>query len=362
MNKKQQHTYSRHLLLDEIGVEGQQRLCNAQVAIVGLGGLGCPVAIYLAACGVGTLHLIDGDHVDQSNLHRQTLFGERYIGRSKVVCAAEELTGKYPDQNFVSHPENVTPVNALELLSPVDLVIDCTDNFPSRYLINDTCIKLNTPFVYGALHKFEGQVAVFNFSDGPTYRCLFPDFPKEANQPNCNDVGVLGVLPGIIGTMQALEAIKVIVGMDGILAGELLTYHALRQETRKFKLPKRNNEVCARILEKPLELIPLPICETVHEVSWDELQNVAQFSQIIDVREEHETPKSPDFISHRIPLTTLHLKQKELDPIIPTAILCQRGERSRKAALLLDNEYGFSYVVSIRGGIEKLTPKNRNSL
>jgi len=359
MNEQQKHSYSRHILLDEVGVDGQQKLLNATVAVIGLGGLGSAVTTYLAASGVGQMILIDGDKVDQTNLHRQTLFGFGDIGKPKAHCALSILKKHYPDQKFTTHTIYLSPTNAKNLLHEADIVVDCTDNFQTRYLINDVCVQLNKPFVYGALHKFEGQVAVFNLNNGPTYRCLFPELPKESNQPNCSDVGVLGVLPGIIGTMQALEAIKCIVGMRGILSEEILSYHALRNETMKVKMPPRNEEICADIQGNALQKIEIKNCSTITEVSWNALEEVHEFVQIIDVREPYETPEGPKYTTHRISLNSLDSEIHKLKPELPTAVYCQSGKRSLKGANELTNKYQFRHVVSISGGVNALHQKKK---
>lgn len=200
--------YARHISLEEVGESGQQKLLKAKVLMIGAGGLGCPALQYLTAAGVGIIGIVDGDTVDESNLQRQVLFSTSDIGTKKVEAAKTRLEALNPDVTIKIYPENLNRENALNIIDDYDLVIDGTDNFATRYLVNDACVKRNKPFVYGAIHKFEGQVSVFNLDGGPTYRCLFPDAPKPGQIPNCAEVGVLGVLPGIIGTYQATEAIK----------------------------------------------------------------------------------------------------------------------------------------------------------
>lgn len=359
MTPEQSHIYSRHLMLNEIGSAGQQKLIDACVAIVGLGGLGCPVSRYLAAAGVGRLILIDGDFVDETNLHRQTLYGKKDVGLLKAETAKRILSEQFPNQDFTIHANYLSTSNANEILSEATIVVDCTDNFQARYLINDACVQLNKSFVYGALHKFEGQVAVFNHVNGPTYRCLFPKAPKAGNLPNCSELGVLGVLPGIIGTMQALEAIKCIVGTEGILDREMITYHALRNEILKVKMPARNEEVYQSIKQNPIELIVISDCDIEHEITWKELIHSKKYAQIIDLRELHELPEGPEFTTHRIPISRLSDLINELDATLPTALYCQSGKRSLNMVRELSEKYQFLNVVSIQGGVQVLKEETK---
>jgi adenylyltransferase/sulfurtransferase len=275
------------------------------------------------------------------------------VGENKAARAVEILQERYPHQHFMHTPEQLTATNAIQLLKGATIVIDCTDNFQARYLINDACVQLKLPFVYGALHKFEGQVCVFNVEDGPTYRCIFPEVPKAGNQPNCSDVGVLGVLPGIIGTMQALEAIKYIVGMTGLLSQTLLTYNALNTKIQHIRLPKRNLVICNRIASTPLQQVATPKCETVLEMSWEALEQNSAFQQIVDLRDSHELPESPKCTTHRISARNLSSELHRLDPSLPVALFCQSGQRSRECAQKLTTEHQFTHVVSISGGMNE---------
>src|SRR5690606_21639588 len=218
--------YSRHLIMPEVGPEGQRKLKAAKVLLVGAGGLGSPSALYLAAAGVGTLGLVDFDVVDESNLHRQVLFGTKDVGRPKLEAASERVRDVNPNIRVVQHPERLTSENALDVLAGYDVIIDGTDNFPTRYLVNDACVLLGKPNVYGSIFRFERQVSVFATEGGPCYRCLFREPPPPGLVPSCAEGGVLGVLPGIIGTLQALEAIKLILGQGKTLAGRLVLFDA----------------------------------------------------------------------------------------------------------------------------------------
>ncbi len=352
MNEKMHHIYEKHLLLKEVGHSGQERLLAAKVAVIGAGGLGCPVLQYLAAAGVGTITIIDGDRVSRSNLQRQILYGMDDIGLLKAEISAHRLAKMYPHLQFHAACEHLSPNNGHDLLSAVDLVIDCTDNFAARYLINDLCVQRDIPFVHGAIYKFEGQIAVFNHNGGPTYRCVFPNFPKEGNQPNCSDVGVLGVLPGIIGTMQATEVIKWIVGMDGLLDRHMVSYNAMHHALRKMELPKRNTEICDQIQKETLAWHS-DYCVPRETITWRSLLDTKHYSQIVDVRETDEQPEGPEFTTHQIPLSVLEFRFQELDKKLPTAVYCKSGKRSQQAVTWLKNQ-SFTNVVSIENGIEAL--------
>src|ERR1035437_2494874 len=236
MTTEEKRRYARHIILPEIGLEGQQKLKQAKVLVVGAGGLGCPVLQYLTAAGVGTLGIIDFDTVDESNLQRQVLYSTEDIGKHKAAIAKEKLEKQNPDINLVSHVAHLTSANALEIISQYDIVVDGSDNFATRYLVNDACVILNKVLVFGSIFKFEGQVSVFNYKGGPTYRCLYPEAPAEGDVPNCAEIGVLGVLPGIVGTLQANEVIKIITGIGDILSGKLLTLDALTMQFNTFTI------------------------------------------------------------------------------------------------------------------------------
>jgi adenylyltransferase/sulfurtransferase len=240
LTEAEENRYNRHLILDQIGREGQLKLKNAKILVVGAGGLGCPALQYLTAAGVGTLGIVDFDEVDLSNLHRQILFNHQDVGRNKASCAAEKLHLLNPEIELIPYPVKLEASNAKEIIANYDIVLDGSDNFATRYLVNDCCTALNKPMVYGAIYKFEGQVSVFNYNNGPTYRCLFPE--NDATAPNCSEVGVLGVLPGVIGLYQATEAIKIILDIGQVLSGRLLQMNLLTHETTQLSIQKRKQQ------------------------------------------------------------------------------------------------------------------------
>ncbi|MFN3392412.1 MAG: HesA/MoeB/ThiF family protein [Meiothermus ruber] len=238
-SKEELDRYARHIVLPGVGGAGQARLKQSAVLVVGAGGLGSPVLMYLAAAGVGRLGLVEMDRVDVSNLQRQVLFDTPSVGQPKAEVAKSRLESLNPHIQVEAHAERITSENALRLLEPYDLVIDCTDNFPTRYLLNDACVLLDKPLVYGAIHQFEGQLSVFHHQGGPCYRCLFPQPPRPGTVPNCAEAGVFGVLPGVIGSLMATEAIKVLLGLGEVLSGKLLLYDGLQAQFRRLSFPRR---------------------------------------------------------------------------------------------------------------------------
>ncbi|MBL4654485.1 MAG: molybdopterin-synthase adenylyltransferase MoeB, partial [Bacteroidia bacterium] len=243
LTKEEVSQYQRHIILPEIGKKGQEKLINAKVLVVGAGGLGCPILSYLAAAGIGTIGIIDADVVDATNLHRQVLYGKDDIGKPKVEIAKKKLSQLNPFIQINIYQERLDSSNALKIFQDYDLIADGTDNFPTRYLINDACVISDKPFVFGSIFKFEGQVSVFNFKNksgkkGPTYRCLFPEPPSPGSVPNCAEIGVMGVLPGIIGSMQANEVIKIFIGIGDVLNGKLLVYDSLTAEVNTLNFDR----------------------------------------------------------------------------------------------------------------------------
>lgn len=347
--------YSRHLLLPEIGLSGQQKLKAARVLVVGCGGLGCPVFQYLAAAGVGTLGLLDFDTVDDSNLQRQVLYATADVGRPKAVVATEKLRAQNPFIALQTHQLALSAANALDLFAGYDLVVDCSDNFATRYLVNDACVVLGKPLVFGAIYKFEGQVSVFNYQNGPTYRCLYPQPPAAADAPNCAEIGVLGVLPGLVGTMQANEALKIILGLGEVLSGRLLLVDALsmRFQTIRFRAVPANQQLTALAPdyaafcgEVPVAVAPAP------EISADDLkawQHSARPLLLLDVREPHEHARR-SIGGQLVPLGQLAERLASLPANVPVVVHCASGVRSQKAALLLLAQ-GFPEVYSLRGGL-----------
>ncbi len=351
--------YQRHLSLDGFGPEGQEKLRRGSVLVIGAGGLGCPVLLYLAAAGVGRIVIVDDDKVDVSNLQRQVLYTSEDAGRPKAEAAAERLSALNPLITVVPLQVRFTRDNALELVSSCDLVVDGSDNFGTRYLVNDACVLADRPFVFGAIQGFEGQVSVFNWRGGPTYRCLFPEPPPAGTVPNCAEAGVLGVLPGFIGTLQATEAIKLITGIGDPLGGRLLIWNALTMESQSLALapdpqsrqitelpPDGYGEVCGA--EEP----------RLEETGVGELrrQMANGAPQLVDCREEWERVFGTIEPSIHIPLSVLAHGQagddlQKLDPQKPTVVYCAVGVRSLHAARLLRERHGFRDAVSLHGGI-----------
>lgn len=354
--------YSRHLLLAEIGENGQNRLKSARVAIVGIGGLGCPAAIYLAAAGVGTLGLVDADRVDASNLQRQVLFTDEDVGRPKVYAARARLATLNPFVRTEAHHVRLVAGNALEVLRGYDLVIDATDNFPSRYLINDASVLLDVPNIHGSVLRFEGRVSVFGATDGPCYRCLFPLPPPPDTVPDCADAGVLGVLPGLVGVLQATEAIKWITGVGTGLSGRLLLIDALGSRFQTITVGRDPAcPVCGTRVQR--ELIDYdafcgtaqPAAAEVQSLSPVELAGrlrAPEKVQLVDVREPWEWGIAHLPEARLVPMDQVHSLVSVLDPARETVLYCHHGARSLAAAQHLVSA-GFSRVAHLDGGIER---------
>ena len=339
--------YDRHIRLPEIGLEGQQKLKAARVLVVGCGGLGCPVLQYLAAAGVGTLGLLDFDTVDETNLQRQVLYATADVGRSKAEVAAEKLRAQNPFITVQPHLARITAANARALLTNYDIVVDCSDNFATRYLLNDACVLLGKPLVFGAIFKFEGQVTVFNYQGGPTYRCLFPEPPDES--PNCSEIGVLGVLPGIVGTLQASEVIKLITGVGEVLSGRLLMLDALTLAFTTFAFePVATNRVPRELVDSQFVCETDTVPETTAAELKQRLEGPEQFV-LLDVREEHEYI-ARNIGGRLIPLSQLAAALPTLPRDQPIIVHCASGRRSQQAVRLLQ-AHGFAQVASLRNGL-----------
>jgi molybdopterin/thiamine biosynthesis adenylyltransferase/rhodanese-related sulfurtransferase len=351
MTNEELKRYDRHIILPEIGIEGQQKLMQASVLVIGAGGLGCPLLQYLVAAGVGTIGIVDDDTIDESNLQRQILYNIHDIGKAKVSVAIEKLSAQNPFCKFNSHQQRLAADNALEIIANYDIVVDGSDNFPTRYLVNDACVMLDKTLVFGSVFKFEGQVAVFNYNGSATYRCLYPDPPASEDVPNCSDIGVLGVLPGLTGLMQATEVIKIITGIGEVLSNKLLRFDALSMnfETFSFYLNPANKNI--KSFSNYEEF-----CNTmIQEISAEELKEKIRLKeniQIIDVREPSEYAKK-NIGATLIPLGELSKNLDKIEKTIPVIIHCQSGMRSRKAVELLREE-GFNNVYSLRGGLANL--------
>jgi adenylyltransferase/sulfurtransferase len=353
--------YGRHLIIPEIGLEGQKKLRAASVLVVGAGGLGSPAAMYLAAAGIGRIGLVDYDTVDVSNLQRQLLHSTSDVGRPKVASAVDRMRAVNTHVKTEAYETVLNSKNALEILSKYDVIIDGSDNFPTRYLVNDSCALLAKPMVYGSVFRFDGQVSVFFAERGPCYRCLHPEPPPPNLVPNCSEGGVLGVLPGIVGTVQAAETIKLLLGIGNPLIGRLLVVDALRMDFREFKLGK--NSRCLVCGERPslTELLDYEaFCRTVHErldrvneISVEELKEKLDRGEtplILDVREpvEHEIA---NIGGRLIPLNELPARLHELDTMHETVVYCHYGTRSARAVRLLI-ERGFATAKNLIGGID----------
>lgn len=354
--------YSRHLLLPEVGVDGQRRLKAARVLAVGAGGLGSPIALYLAAAGIGTLGIVEFDLVDVTNLQRQVLHGTPDVGRPKLDSAAARLADLNPHVVVERHAERLTSANALDLLGRYDVIVDGSDNFPTRYLVNDACVLLGKPLVYGSIFRFDGQVSVFDAQRGPCYRCLYSEPPPPGLVPSCAEGGVLGVLPGIIGSLQALEVLKLVLGVGDPLVGRLVLFDALRLRFRELGLRKDPEcPICgpaptirALIDYEAFCGIGAPSAPSATELDPRALREaLARESPpaLLDVREPHEYDIVHLEGSTLIPLRELPRRLTELDPRRDLVVLCHHGARSLQAVELLRGA-GFSRARSLAGGID----------
>jgi molybdopterin/thiamine biosynthesis adenylyltransferase/rhodanese-related sulfurtransferase len=357
--------YSRHLLIPEVGLDGQRKLKGSSALVIGTGGLGSPVALYLAAAGVGHIGLVDYDVVDQSNLQRQVIHGTATVGVLKVESARERMLDLNPDIEVTVYNQPFTSENAMGIAADYDVLIDGTDNFPTRYLTNDVAVMLGKPNVYGSIFRFDGQASLFNYQDGPCYRCIFPEPPPPGLVPSCAEGGVLGVLPGTIGTIQATEALKVLLGIGTSLSGRLLLYNALDMSFEYVNLKKNPNcKVCSPNPEIT-ELIDYEeFCGVPghdHEegsagAQWDISASAlaerlqSNHLRLIDVREPHELQISALPHADNIPLGQLAARLSELDSAEEMVVFCKAGTRSTRALELLVSA-GFKKVKNLKGGI-----------
>jgi len=358
--------YSRHLIMPEVGVDGQRKLKASKVLCIGAGGLGSPVAMYLAAAGVGTLGIVDFDTVDFSNLQRQILHGTPDVGRSKLASAKDKLHALNPEIDIQTYEVALSSQNAMQLFAPYDVVVDGTDNFPTRYLVNDACVLLGKPNAYGSIFRFEGQASVFATKDGPCYRCLYPEPPPPGLVPSCAEGGVLGVLPGLIGMVQATEAVKLIMGIGEPLIGRFLIYDALRMRFRELKLRKDPDcPVCGthptvtKLIDyeqfcgiTPAAPEPIPVNHATEITSLELKQRLDRGDRlkIIDVREPNEYQINRIPGSELIPLGDIPKRYGELNPEDELVMQCKSGVRSGKAADFL-RSVGFRRVLNLKGGI-----------
>jgi adenylyltransferase/sulfurtransferase len=384
LSREELPRYARHVILPDVGVDGQRRLKAARVLCVGAGGLGSPAAMYLAAAGVGTLGIVDFDDVDASNLQRQILHDTAGTGRPKVESARDRLRAINPNVSVEMHRVRLTSANALGILERYDVVLDGADNFPTRYLVNDACVLLGKPNAFGAIFRFEGQASVFAARGGPCYRCIYPEPPPPGLVPSCAEAGVFGVLPGVVGTIQATETIKLILGIGETLVGRLLVYDAMRMAFRELRVPKDPDcPVCgarptvrelidyeafcglkpvapppaeAVAAEEPGALDPIITVEEL-KARWDR----GDRPFLLDVREvvEHQLVRLEGDVL--IPLGELIARQHELDPDREIVVYCHHGNRSGRATAYLRHN-GFPHARNLRGGIEEWAVKIDPSL
>jgi len=370
LSKDEIQRYSRHLIVPEVGMEGQLKLKGAKVLLVGTGGLGAPLGLYLAAAGIGRIGLVDFDVVDFSNLQRQVIHFTQDVGRNKIDSAAEKMTALNPNVEIVKHEVALSSENAMEILKDYDLVVDGTDNFPTRYLVNDACVLLGKPNVYGSIFRFEGQATVFAYEGGPCYRCLYPEPPPPGLVPSCAEGGVLGILPGTIGLIQATEAVKLILGIGEPLVGRLLLFDALGMRFRELKLRKNPDcpicgdhrtitklidyhQFCGVPQQTPQETPKQEAKVTESEIEVTEVKEKLDRGDdfvLIDVREPHEYQICNIPAAKLIPLGEVGKRLGELDPEADIVIHCKSGMRSARACGIL-KAAGFKHVRNMKGGI-----------
>lgn len=348
----EKNRYGKQIILPEIGIDGQTKLAAAKALVIGAGGLGCPVLQYLGAAGVGTLGIIDGDNVELSNLQRQVLYNNADIGKSKAHTAAQKIAALNPNVKLFPIKTFINHTNALELIKEYDIIIDGSDNFPTRYLVNDACVMLNKPMVSGAIYKFEGQVSVFNYKGGPTYRCIFPDPPGEGESPNCADIGVIATLPGIIGSIQANEVIKIITGIGEPLSGKLLVMDTLTMATNTFQFKLNPDNLKITALPETKDYCKV---EAITSIEYSDLKStlsVDKDAQLVDVREieEHQLGNIGGI---NLPLSRLSQLLHKLNKDNAVVVYCASGIRSMHAARLLQGN-GFTKIINLNNGVSEL--------
>ncbi|WP_281633282.1 HesA/MoeB/ThiF family protein [Flavobacterium luteolum] len=341
---KESTRYNRQTILPEIGVEGQYKLSKAKVLVIGAGGLGAAVLPYLAGAGIGEIGIVDDDVIDVSNLHRQVIYKTSAVGKSKAEEAKTMISELNPEIKVNAFSEKLSGRNAISLFEKYDIIVDATDNISIKYLINDACVVTNKPMVYGSIFRFQGQVSVFNYQNGPTYRCLYPD--ENSNAANCEDAGVIGVSVGIIGMFQANEVIKIILGVGEVLSGKILVYTILNNEQQKYDFDKSDFQSISReAFEEKYNKTEIE--EIKFELLLDEIENDEVL--FLDVRNEDEVPKISLHNQIQIPLMHLEKEIEKLDKNQKIYVFCQSGIRSKIAVELLQ-KYQFKYAKSIAGG------------
>lgn len=350
--------YERQIILPGFGIDGQTKLRNASVLVIGAGGLGCPILLYLAAAGVGKIGVVDGDKVALSNLNRQVLFGEKEVGKNKAETAARYFQEKYSDIKWEVYPEFITTENAQEMISGYDLIIDGTDNFPTRYLVNDACVLMGKPLVFGAIYQHEGQVSVFNLGENAcNYRDLYPKMPSASEIPNCAETGVIGVLPGIIGNLMALEAIKVMSGFGKPLKNRVLFFNSLSSQTYEVEIfpnPEAQEVMPASLAS--FEIMDYELaCEGIKQLTWSEaMKKMNHDVAFVDVREPGEIPPLECTGLIKMPFSSLSTQFGRLEDSEEVLFFCQSGIRSQTAARQLQEAFPDKKIYSIRGGINAL--------
>lgn len=349
--------FERQHILPGFGREGQEKLSRAKVLVVGAGGLGCPALLHLSAAGMGTIGIADGDSISESNLNRQTLFGQNDIGKLKTETAADILKQKYPDIQFDIISDYLTPVNALEIIESYDLVLDGSDNFETRYMVNDACVLLKKPLIMGAIYQYEGQFAVFNYGKNPiNYRDIYPVPPEAHEIPNCSETGVLGVLPGIIGTLQAAEAIKLLSGLGTVLTNKILFYNL--KTCSFYEIEVNPNPTSGKNIPKDEEAFRKTdynvTCGLAENISWqkalDWFRNL-ESSRLIDIREPNEEPVFNKSGIVQIPMAELAENSQQLESVEHIFLFCKSGQRSMKLAEQLKKTFPEKKIFSIEGGI-----------
>lgn len=354
LSDQEKYRYQRQMILDHVKEAGQERLKNSRVLVIGAGGLGCPVLLYLAGSGIGEIGIMDHDTVDESNLHRQILYATEDCGKSKALVAEKKLRSQNPFIKIETYPFKLSATNALEIFENYDLIVDGTDNFSARYIINDAAVLENKPVVYGALYKFEGQFAVFNYQNGPTYRCLFPEPP--AHSPSCNEAGILPVLPGIIGLYMANEVLKICLGIGNVLSGKMQIYNGNTCELTTVKITK-NTKLKNETMQTYYAMTCLNPSDfydaNIQDLDSDSFNELIHTDAIfLDVREDWELPKISSRGLLKIPLDQLEGRINEIPRDKQVIVFCKSGGRSKIAIHLLSNHFGYTNLYNLKEGIK----------
>ena len=351
LSPEEQKRYQRHTILPGFGIDAQLKLKSSSILVIGAGGLGCPALLYLAASGFGSIGIVDDDTVSESNLHRQVIFNSDDIGQNKAVTAKQKLSITNPFVRIETYPVKIDSANAIELIDSYDMVMDGSDNFSTRYLVNDACVMLNKPLISGSIFTFEGQVSVFNYQGGPTYRCIFPESPSAEDMPNCSEIGVLGVLPGVIGTIMATEAIKLATGIGEVLSGKLLIYNALTMDFSKIGFEGNSENKKITSLVQTAETCS--VLKEIDAVRFNELKQSGESFQLIDVREKDEF-EIFNICGENYPLSVLDKFVDKISRDKKVIIHCKSGGRSKKAIEKLELNYGFPNLYNLKNGLSDL--------